>query len=400
MRTSERYLIFSFIYTSILCLPFLAIGQNNQKRDRGESFYRCESSNTSGPGNIWVSFTGLGLVWDNPPSEDTANNIKHRWISNVRGFPEAKIQAGITDFLTLNLESRMLSWGFKPGWVTTGLKLTIPNNKELRLNGFGADIKYRYQFIESAPTLGGYIGFMPEGFVTKGSSIDANFLYELDLLARFTNLPLRLLFNGGIRIPLREDKLQMMQMLTDAGLVYNGYGYDFFVIYSGEFFNNFFSPFIIDQNGKKFGVFFSENPMYLTIGGDVRYENGLVLSLSVPILVSTNYGSNMKDLSRLNQQDPTFQEELDFRITDPFDPWFVKWKIEVSASYPIRFKMSSAEMMRNFLLVKNRKKGKKIDIDSRLQGIEQNDNKKDQDDAMKRLEEIKKRREQSTKEQN
>ena len=399
MRTSERYPAIIFSCAFIFCLPLMVTGQNSQKRDRGESFYRCESSNTSGPGNIWLSFTGLGLVWDNPPSDDTLINTKHRWISNVRGFPEARVQAGITDYLTIKLESRMLSWGFKPGWVTTALKFTIPNNKELRLNGFGADVKYRYQFIETAPTLGGYIGFMPEGFVTKGSSIDANFLYELDLLARFTNLPLRFLFNGGIRIPLRDNKLQMMQMITDAGLVYNGYGFDFFVIYSGEFFNNFSSPLIISQDSKRFGIFFSENPMYFTFGGDVRYENGLVLSLSIPILVSTNFGSNMKDLRRLNQRDPAFQDELNFRITDPFDPWFVKWKIEVTASYPIRFKMSSAEMMRNFLLYKNRKKEKKIDIDSRLQGIEQSDSKKDQNDALKRLEEIKKRREQSTKEQ-
>lgn len=398
MKKSKNNMKINYSCAFLLCLSLFVTAQNNQKRDRGESFYKCENSNTSGPGDIWVSVTGVGLVWDNPPKDSNPDKSEHHWISNARGFPEAKVQAGITDFLSLNLESRLLSWGFKPGWVTSALKFTLPNNKELRFHGFAAELKYRYQFIGN-PTLGGYEGFMPEEYVTKGSSIDVRLFYELDFLARFTNLPLRFLFNDGFRIPLVKDKLNMTQMISDAGLIYTGYGFDFFVLYTGEFFKNFAGPLIIKQDTKKFGVFFSENPMYLTLGGDVRYDNGLVLSLAIPILTTVNHGSALKDLGKLNRHDPAFKEEWEkYGITDPFDPWYVQWKIVLTLSYPIRFKMSSTEMMRNFLILKNRKGEKKIDIDSRLQGIDENNGKTSKEDAKKRLEEIKKRREQNTKE--
>ncbi len=348
----------------------IADAAENQKRDRGESFYNCLNSNTSGNGNIWVSLTTVGHIWDNSPIAMDSNTAKGKWISNIRAFPEIRMHMGILDIASVSLESRVLGNFWNPGWVSLDCKLTPPNNKELRFHGYALDIKYKYQFIESGPSLGGYIGFMPEGFVSKGHNIETRCIYELDLLPRVSKLPLRLIINNGIRIPLREDRRNFYQFLTDAAIVYSGYGFDFFVEYSLEAFNNFRHPAILqtDQE-KKIAVFFSENPMYLIFGGNLRYDKGLVLSVTVPVLLSINKESKMTvdDLKNLNHlRSDLYPQEVKNGIKDPFDPWFVKWKIAGSITFPIRYTMTSSELMRNFLILKNRKKDTKIDIDNKL----------------------------------
>jgi hypothetical protein len=91
-----------------------------------------------------------------------------------------------------------------------------------------------------------------------------------------------------------------------------------------------------------------------------------------------------------------FYDEHTRGLTDPFDPWFAKWKIIGEISIPVFYKQTGAEMMRNFLLLKNRKEKQKIDIDERLRRFEeQNDSLRTDDaDRKRRLEEIRKRREQ------
>lgn len=408
---TNKQALFQARILAIICFCLLTFlqAQNNQKRDRGESFYDCLTSNTSGPGDIWVSVSGVGSIWDDSKAsikpdtlqsgKGSSDNPNGKWVSNVRLFPEVRIHAGVFDFLSLSFESRVLGWGFKPGWVGGSAKFTWPNNQEIRLNGFGAEIKYKYQFVDAHPSLGGYIGCMPEGFVVKGNLLESKFLYELEVLARATNLPLRLLLNAGIRMPLQKDKLDLSQFLTDAGIVYSGYGFDFYLLYSLEAFNNFFGPKKIERNdNKKYLVFFSENPMYATIGGNIRYNNGVKLSLSIPLLLSVNKESKMywKDMQELyhNSNPELFPEEKKLGIKDPFDPWFVKWKIVGTLTFPLHFKMTSTELMRNFLLLKNRKMKKQMDIDRQIQerNVNKQKEKAEQDDSKKRLEEIKKRK--------
>ena len=395
------------------CITLLTIqpahSRQNQRRNRGETFYQCQNSNTPGKGNIWVSLRAVGHIWDDAPiSMDTMtsssiDNSPRRWISNVRAFPEVTIQAGILDFISINAESRVLSYGFTPGYFGGGIKATWPNNQELRLHGVGLSLQYRYQMRESAPSLGGYIGFMPEGFVVKGSTIETKVHYELDLLPRLTILPLRVLASTGFRVPFRRRNLS--QLLTEAAIVYSGHGFDFFAQYSLEAFNNLIHPITVTQPGKRFLVWFSENPMYATLGGNVRYDNGITLSLAVPILLSVNEGSRMRseDLTELhgNKNNGIFTYEKERNIVDPFDPWFVKWKVAATLTFPIRYKMTGTEMMRNYLLLKNRKEEKKIDIDNRIQLKEETPREEkqtqDEEDANRRLEEIRKKREKALK---
>jgi hypothetical protein len=369
-------------------IVFATGAQRVQKRNRGESFYNLHNSNTAGYGNIWLSLRGVGHVWDDDPvTMDTTRKINRKWISNLRMFPEIRIEGGLLNFLSFSLESRLLSYGFDPGYVSCGLKMTTPNNLDLRLNGFGLEFTFLHQFKDSSPSLGGYQGFMPEGFVVKGNSIEIKFLYELDLLARFSRIPVRFLVNLGTRIPLRRDRLECFQILGNTGVIYSRYGYDFYALFSVEAFNNLSGPLIINEpNNKNIAVYFSENPMYLTLGANLRYDNGCVLNISVPLLVSKNRESRMRveDLVELhrNSKPELFRDEKRRGIRDPFDPWYVNWKIIGSVTFPLRFKMTSAELMRNYLLYKIRKEQRRINIDQKIGAEEE-----------KRLQEIKKRKE-------
>lgn len=110
-----------------------------------------------------------------------------------------------------------------------------------------------------------------------------------------------------------------------------------------------------------------------------------------------------EDRTALDRHHQKFYREWhDAGITDPFDPWFAKWKVVGQISFPIRYRQTGAEMRRSFLLMKNRRRGKKIDIDERLKTLEEEQepsNEKEpetkeseEDDDAKRLERIRHRR--------
>ena len=393
-----------FTLAILICAWFDSGAMTNQPRNRGETFFQCMNSNVPGPGNIWITLQGITHVWDDSRIDlDTINSTtppSRTWTSNVREFPEVYLQAGMTDFFSLHAASRPLGYGFRPGWFSGGMKLTWPNNQDLRLHGAALSFNYLYHNRENAPTLGGYNGFMPEGFVVKGHTIETVAVYELDLISRVSRLPLRVMVNAGVRMPLSKRR-ELFQTLMDAGVVYGGHGFDFFLEYSLEAFNNLLSPMEIedDLTGKRFLVWFSENLMYLTLGGNVRYKNGMTVSLAIPVLLSVNQGSRMRtdDLVELNRlehpEDFVYEKKHDIR--DPFDPWFTKWKVALSVSFPLNFHMTGAEMMRNYLILKNRKNAKTINIDNQLQndsGKTKDDN-TDKEDAKRRLDAIRKKRE-------
>lgn len=383
----------------LCCMHFssYSTASQNQKRNRGESFYHCMNSNTPGVGNLWLSLSILGHIWDNVPEyiQETESS-GFRWVSNIRAFPELYGQGGITDFFSIHTSSRVLSYGFKPGWFKGGIKITWPNNQDLRLHGFGFAIDYVYQTRETTPTLSGAIGFMPEGFVVKGHNLEMLALHELDLLPLNSLLSIRFLTNLGVRLPLTR-RSELFQYLATICAVYSGYGFDFFAQYSLEAFNNILKPILVKP--QKFMVAFSENPMYITLGGNIRYNNGITLSLSVPILLSVNWGSRKhpEDEQELidDTQEDLFRIEKDHGVRLGFDPWYVKWKICGTLTFPIKFEMTGTEMRRNFLILKNRKKGRKIDIDDRLQFQQKtgSDEEKEKEDEKQRLEKIKKKRE-------
>jgi hypothetical protein len=388
-----------------ICLIVSLIMAQGPKRNRAEGFYQCAGSNTIGDGNTWVTARGIGFLWDNGPD------------STPKPFPflEVASETGLSNFMSLLVESRILSypWNkwFQFGNFAAGARFTVPNNKELRFRGYGLECKWIYNSQPNFPSLSGYrvggTGFAPEGYIVQGSNLQWKFLYDMDFISQYSWLPLKIDINAGMRIPFAKASYILPQYLFDAGVAYTGLGFDFFAEYSLEAFNNLMGPKKIvglDNVGFPHAseVFFWENPMYVSVGGRIRYENGMTLFACVPFLVSANVGSSMTTADRLalsNSQikpgDPFYDEHLR-GINDPFDPWFAKWKIVAEISFPIRYKQTGAEMMRNFLLLKNRKEGPKIDIDERLKKMETpSDSLKNEDsDKKRRLEEIRKRREQ------
>lgn len=376
-----------------------AFSQTEFKRSRGAGLYLCKSANTIGAGNIWAGFRALGFLWDSDPEKDNR--------PEPFAFPEFEAEVGIFNLASVYLESRILTYSYKYDWFAIGSKFTFLRNKDLRFQNVGLLLEYKHRFLEKFNTsIAGFqnsegTGFCPEGFIVKGGNLTVLALYDLDFLAKFSWLPLKLYANVGARVPLDREFLDYSQYLIYMGAAYVGLGADVFIEYSIEAFGNTSSDpkkfsFVWPGWGgkaKTWEVAFPENPMYLTLGGRIRYPNGIVLYGAVPLLVSQNVGSAMTDEDRNGLHTGEFPEEWARGITDPFDPWYAKWKIILKISYPIRYRQTGSEMRRNFLLLKNRKEKKKIDIDQRIK-IEQNESEEEKEkDRKKRLDAIKKRRE-------
>ncbi len=382
------------ILTVLLFSVFITVtAQTNFKRSRGEGLYRCESANTVGSGNIWAGVRVIGFLWDENP--DTKQPIPCP-------FLEVNVDGGVLDIVSIFLESRLISyfWDKKPqfGNLAGGIKLTVPNNKDIRLHGFGVNFRYIHSFLDSLKSIAGYrnggTGFSPEGFIFEGGSLQIEGLYDFDLVSKLSILPLKLLVNLGVQFPFNRDFSEFSQYLVELGIAYCSINFDIFIEYSFKgFFNGSFKPKIFVssdlgmQEYRKWEVAFTENPMYITPGGRVRYEKGTVLYLCVPLLISSNKGSSItqSDKDKLSHRED-FLDEIERGITDPFDPWYAKWKIVAQLSFPIRYKQTSAEMRRNYLLLKNVKGKKKFNLDERInikpeadekdRAVEQRDRKK------------------------
>jgi hypothetical protein len=398
-------------YMLLLCLftfYTIATGQS-MKRDRGEGLYQTATSNTAGADNVWLTFRGTGFIWANKSLDTTTARAGDK--PGYFPFGEVSSEVGLTNYASLLLRSRVLSytWNnwFQFGNVSAGLKLTRPDNKELRFHGLGLELEYIWNSTGMMfPSLAGYrvgaTGFAPEGYIVEGSALEFRVIYDVDFIKRFSSLPLKFSANAGMRKPFKKADYVSSQFLFNTGFLYTDLGFDVFAEYSLEAFNPFAGPKpIVGLGHPKTEVHFLENPMYVALGGRIRYENGVTLFACVPFLLSTNVGSAMtkQDLILLNHAsspgDP-FYDEHARGLSDPFDPWFAKWRIVGEISMPVFYKQTGAEMMRNFLLLKNRKEKQKIDIDERLRRFElpPDSLKADDADRKRRLEEIQKRRDQ------
>lgn len=385
------------------CCLAVTFSQTSLKRSRGEGLYQTINSNTIGAENIWIGFKALGFFWDSDQSKENR--------PEPFAFPELKAEFGILDFLSANIESRILSYSWKFGWIKVGTKFTLLDNKDIRLHSIGLKLDYQHRFLTNfASSIAGYhnsngTGFCPEGFIVRGGNAKILVLYDIDLLSKFSWLPVKISTNFGINFSLSQEFYDYSQYLINCGVIYAGLTADVFIEYSLQAFintNNGYTKFDFYWPGwynpanahKVWEVAFSENPMYLSIGGRVRYSNGVVLYGVVPLLLSRNKGSAMTEEDKIGLKHGEFPDEVLRGITDPFDPWYPRWKIILELSYPIRYKQTSKEMQRNFILLKNRKDKTKIDIDERIKLKIEGSDEDDEEDKKRRLEEIKKRKKQ------
>ncbi len=346
--------------------------QTGQKRLRGEGLYQCNSANTLGYKNLSTTLRAIGFVWDDGSA-------------GPKPFPfiEASTEYGITGFLSLVATTRPVSymWNKIPqfGNVGGGIKATLPNNMDLRFDGVGLEVLYMYSPLEKFPSIAGFrnggTGFSPEGFLVQGGSIRATGAYERDFIAEQSNVPLKIYGNLGCTIPLEAKAIEYSQYRYAVGLSYAGYAADVYVEHSCEaFFNASTAPKMFDnlRPAQKIEVGFTENPMFITLGGRVRYDNGLTLNACVPLLISANVGSanTIADKVALsnsrNNPSGKFYDEATRGITDPFDPWYTRWKVVAWMNIPLLFNQTGSEMRRTFLLMKNVKQIKTIQLDEKL----------------------------------
>lgn len=395
---------FASIALIVLAAALSATSQG-PRRDRGEGMYQEVSSNTVGSGNSWLTARGIGFLWANTPDSGGRPGV----------FPllEVASETGVYDFASVQIASRLLSypWHHWPqfGNVSAAAKFTLPDNKDLRFRGYGLELKYSYNAVDNFASLGGYrvggTGFNAEGYTTQGSVFEFKAIHDIDFISRVSWLPLKAGINAGMRIPLTKEPNSQLhyvfpQFLFDAGVSYVGLGFDIFAEYSLEAFNNVGGPIKITgldaAHGRVMEVWFFENPMYATIGGRIRYNNGMELYLAVPFLLSQNVGSAMTlhDDSLWNRNTSAFADEKARGINSAFDPWFASWKVVAELSFPILYRQTGAEMMRNFLLLKGKPREKKFDLDKELGKPQTPVDSLGSNEKEKRIDEINKRREQ------
>jgi|WetSurMetagenome_2_1015567.scaffolds.fasta_scaffold00479_18 hypothetical protein len=382
----------------IVCTAAACALCQGPQRNRGDGVYQVSGSNTTGAGNSWLTVRGIGFIWDN--KSDTGNR------AGMFPFLEVSSETGLFNFASVKISSRLLSypWNHWPrfGNVSAAAKFTVPGARELRTNGYGVEAAYIYNAENSFPSLGGYrvdgTGFNAEGYVTQGSVLQFKALYDLDLISRMSWLPLTVGINAGMRIPLEKEKTAdahyvLNQYLFSAGISYVGLWFDVFAEYSLEAFDNFTKPVKITglnapmPVNEVIDVSFAENPMYLTLGGRVRFDKGVRLYLCVPFLLSQNIGSSI-------DQHRVTQDERARGVNSPFDPWFAKWKLVADLSVPLVYRRTGADMVRNFLLLRHAPAERKFDIDRELRnaGVRNDTLTGNADDARKRLDDIDKRR--------
>jgi hypothetical protein len=349
-----------------------------------------------------------GYIWDakEDPNGGEATPVP-------QGFLELRGDAGLLDFVSASLQSCALTflYGTHPqlGNIKAALKLTTPNNKDLRFVGPGVEIAYAHSFLQEFISPGGYrfggTGFSSIGPIVEGGTVQVTALCDFDMLSVISLLPLKLMFNVGYRMPIEEDRQEFSEYLAHAGVAYVGLNFDVFVEYSLQaLVSPGFGPKQFshttdwgwDDRGRTWEVAFAENPMYVTIGGRYRHEKGFVIYGCVPLLLSTNRGSTLEH-KRLNIE-TDFPDEWARGVNAGFDPWYARWKLVLQLSYPFRFRQTGSEMRRNFVLLKHREQRKKMDIDERIESLEHKEvepKEKEDEQEMgeeKRLKAIRKRR--------
>ena len=122
--------------------------------------------------------------------------------------------------------------------------------------------------------------------------------------------------------------------------------------------------------------------MHVAPGIRIRYENGLTLFAAVPINLSREVGYDAGHLT------PEEETACDSIWTDGYSPFYADWKIAGKISFPIRFKITNYEVIRKFLLMKERGEKQVIDID---EDIKKSRSRKKRKRKLKRIRKTKRR---------
>ncbi len=359
------------------------------KRERGDNLYQTISANTMGKGNLWLSAQLMGFIWDNSLTAKQGGG-------QLKIFPSLEGRYGIFQFLQARFYSRLLSYGFQPGYVGAELKTTIPNNMAIRFLGLGLAVQYERGLLTEFSSIGGTrfgaTGFSPEGLIYESGSTNFILAADFDFLALSSYTPLTLYANAGYALPNDGAYSQLGQFLMRTGIEYKGIGADFFTEFWMNALNNFREPFLVENlpHPRRYFVHFSENAWFITAGARMRYESGLTtfanISLRPKALVS-DPGAPI-EADRLGEAAVQSMENST-EVNAGFSPFYADWMLQGGIAYPIRYAQPSSEIYRGFLLKKNEKRKKVIDIDEKVKASGTN---AEEEESKKRLEQIEERK--------
>ncbi len=342
-----------------------------------------------GEGNLWVSAQMMGFIWDNAlTAKDGGGQLKI--------FPSLEIRYGILQFLQARAYSRVLSYGFKPGFVGGEVKATLPNNMGIRFWGLGLALQYERGFLNEFSSLGGDrdggTGFSPEGLIYQAGSTNLILATDLDFIAMSSHTPFTLYLNAGYALPNDAQYRDLGQYLLRTGVEYKGVSVDFFTEFSINALNNFGEPLLVDKlpPRRKYLVHFWENLWYITAGARMRYESGMSIAAGIsfrPRPMVAEAGATIED----NDQNVIYSKENVPDLNAGFSPFYADWTLQGGISYPIRYAQPSSEIYRGFLLKKNEKRKRVIDIDEKVKASGLNSAEEERE-AKKRLEQIEERK--------
>ncbi len=365
----------------IIIMLYISIFAERQS-SRGEGLLKTISSNTYGKGNLLLKGFGRAYYWDDA-GIDTATGEGSNYPLKV--LPSVGADYGITSFLDCGLNIEVIGRSFTiPSEIGARLKVTLPTNKNLRFYGFALQGEYKYSRVSSFGSIGGYrrggTGFSADGIMYEGSSIEILAINDFDLISIDSKLPVRLFVNTGYVMSLNREFDFLDQILLNIGLEYKGITSDFFFEAGLKTLNLFASSTRIeglDRPERVITVHALENYIYFSPGVRMKFENGITLTGGFPITLSKEVGLGVNDLV----QDKDFGSEG----SDGFSPFYADWKVEGRLIIPFKFKTTTSEMVRNYLLLKNVKQDKKRDIDEKVK-------KKDESEKEGRLRELEDRK--------
>ncbi len=393
--TSSLFLVLSFA----TCL--VSLSYSIEKRDRYSGLFHTSSSSVMGRNNLFLNIYGRTFLWDNNAASNVPTII-----------PNLELGYGLWDIFQLSGGMQIMTT--RPSLAFLKIKMTTPNNKNIRMLGFSQSFEV-YKNLSKEFKSNGFRfenqGFTPDHFKHGGTGIVSYYKFvsalDFELIRLTTLLPLKFYLNLGYELPVEqwmdtrkkeaEENYEETYRLSSEQDEYKGStdfskvpamigmelktsSTDFFLELEGDFFRSHieelfkgkkgsekfwvrYNVVLAGDNLKVFDMHIMENPIFINVGGRLKYPNGLTLSGGFSWLLSRDYGGTFGGCSEKNvcHGDPIPGAR------DGFSTFYPQWRLFGGLSYPLKFQQTSAELYRTYLLRKNRKNRKVIDIESNLE---------------------------------
>jgi len=354
------------------------------KRNRADALWFSLPSNTVGKGNLWIKGYGNAFLWDN--GGEASNNFYP--------FPNLMGQFGVLNYLQVEGSMLGIGYGYKvPGDIRLGMKITWPDKGKVRLFGPALALNYTHSFVDEFPSIGGFrikgTGFSNQGILRQGGNLSFKGIMDLELITLYSWLPFKIYFNFGYEMGLDRRYSQLDEIPMSAGFEAKFFTTDAFVEYNVKFLKGLFwfgdSLLMkkIPRPTTAYNIHYSELPHNMSIGTRIKYPNGFSIKAGAVLGLFKEKGFTV------DVEDKNIQAQIiKTGASDGFSPFYANWQIFGEMALPIKFKMTSSELYRNFILLKNKRENKKRDIE----GLLKKKGDKENDEDKKRLDKIEKRR--------